>query len=393
MKRSFSSASALATSGLGLIAATYGLVRLAFGLFLPDIEHDLGFGAVVAGRISSASSVAYCIGAIAGFVLAAQHARLLVVLAVVTAGSGAIGMAASPDTGWFAAWSIIGSIGAGVASPALVRLVDAGVAEPARARAQAVVNSGTGPGLVGAGVLALVLLPDWRTAWAWSGVFTIVVGALLLVATRGRSAPGAGRVVALQSLPGRPWFRAHLGALVVALLFGAGTAAVWTSGRAVLVDAGASTTVSVAAWIAIGLGGTAVVVTARWTSRLAARPLWALTTAPVAVAVLAIGLLPTSTVAALGACVVFGWGYTAGTGALIARTVEVAPDHAAAGTSMLFVVLVLGQAVGAAVFGGMLGPVGAAPTFVVAATVTALGAVGMLGLPGRVLRRARERPA
>jgi predicted MFS family arabinose efflux permease len=221
---------------------------------------------------------------------------------------------------------------------------------------------------VGAGVLALVLLPDWRTAWAVSGVFALAVGALLLVVSRG------GATASRPPLPGGPWFAAHRGVLVLALLFGAGSAVVWTYGRSALVEAGASVVVSVSAWIALGIGGAAVVVTAPGTNGLRARTLWAVTAGSVAVAVVVLGAAPQSTVAALLACVVFGWGYTAATGALITWTTEIDAERSSAGTSMLFVALVLGQAVGAAGAGALVGAIGFVVTFVVGAVVTAASA-------------------
>ncbi|MDT0212204.1 hypothetical protein [Curtobacterium sp. BRD11] len=108
MKRSFSlPTSVLLASGLGLVAATYGLVRLAFGLFLPDVQRDLGFGADVGGAVSSGASVLYCTGAVVGFLLADRAARWLVVVAALTAGLGAITTAASATTlvfGWPPWW-------------------------------------------------------------------------------------------------------------------------------------------------------------------------------------------------------------------------------------------------------------------------------------------------
>lgn len=375
MKRSFSSRQrVLLASGLGLIAATYGLVRLAYGLFLPDVQRDLALRADAAGWISSGASAVYCLAAVAGFALAARAPRVLVAVAAVVAGGGALGMAAATGPVPFGVASVLASAGAGLASPALVQLVTERLPRAARGRAQEVVNSGTGPGLVGAGVLALVLLPDWRTAWACSGVFALVVGGVLLASTRGGRSEQTSRTAA----PDTAWWRAHGAVLALALLFGAGSAVVWTYGRSVLVDAGAPVVVSVSAWIALGLGGAAVVLTAPWTSRLRARAQWAVTTAAVALAVLVLGTAPQSTVLALVACALFGWGYTAATGALIAWTTEIDPDQAPAGTSVLFVALVLGQAGGAATAGALLGPAGAPAVFVTAAVVTA--ACAALGL-------------
>lgn len=364
-------------SGLGLIAATYGLVRLALGLFLPDVQRDLGFGADVAGAVSSGASLLYCCGAVAGFLFAARAARPLLVVAATVAGAGALGSAASPSTAVFAVSAVVASAGAGIASPALVQVVASRVREDRRDGAQAVVNSGTGPGLVVAGLLALLLLPDWRTAWAASGVATLAVGAVLVAAT--------GRLprTARTALPGRRWVAAHALPVIVALLFGAGTSAVWTYGRSVLVDAGLPTAVTVGAWIAIGVGGAAVALTARWLSGRTAPLQWVLTSGAAALAVLVVGIVPGSVPAALGACLVFGWGYTAATGALIAWTTRADPEHAAAGTSVLFVVLVAGQALGAALAGAVVGTVGTAGTFAAAAVVCAVAAGAAVLVPRR----------
>ncbi|KTR24500.1 MULTISPECIES: MFS transporter [Curtobacterium] len=393
MKRSFSSTDRiLVATGLGTIAATYGLVRLALGLFLPDVQRDLGFGAAVGGAVSSGASVLYCVGALVGFVSAGRSARRLVAAATLAAGLGAVVMAAAPTALVFGAAAVVASTGAGLASPALVQLVRERVAAEDRSRAQAVVNAGTGPGLVVAGLLALMLLPEWRAAWAAAGVATLLVGAATLLAAgrpSGRPAtddPG-GRT-SVDRWPGRRWVVAHRVPVVAALAFGAGSAVVWTFGRAALVDAGLPMAATIVAWVAIGLGGAAVTVTARWTSGLTAGRQWAITAVAAAAAVLAIGSAPGVAPVVLVACAVFGWGYTAATGALIAWTTEVDAAHAAAGTSMLFVLLVAGQAVGAAVAGSFVGPLGTGATCTAAAVVVLLAAVLPLARRRRPARTA-----
>ncbi|MBX4379011.1 MFS transporter, partial [Mycobacterium tuberculosis] len=70
MKRTFSFSElrelAVVVVGTCTIAATYGLVRLAYGLFLPDIQHELGLDPASAGYISSGSSLVYCAAAATG---------------------------------------------------------------------------------------------------------------------------------------------------------------------------------------------------------------------------------------------------------------------------------------------------------------------------------------
>ncbi|WIA99522.1 MFS transporter [Curtobacterium sp. MCBA15_012] len=388
MKRSFLfSGRVLIGSGLGLIAATYGLVRLAYGLFLPDVQRDLGLGADVAGAVSAGGSVLYCVGAVAGSVLAGRAARGLVVVAALVAGVGALVMAASTSTLVFGTAAVVASAGAGIASPALVRLLGDRVEHAALPRAQAVVNSGTGPGLVAAGVLALVLLPDWRTAWTTAGILTLVVGGVL-VSAAGSARDTAGRGPSTGPAgPDRWWLVAHALPMAVALAFGAGSAVVWTYGRTALVEAGVGSALSVGAWVALGAGGALVAVTARWTSPPLARRQWALTAAVAGAAVLVLGLAPAVVPVSLAACAVFGWGYTAATGALIAWTTEVDRTRAPVGTSALFVLLVAGQALGAAVAGTVLGTLGTAGTFVAAAAVVLAAALVPVVAGRTALRR------
>jgi predicted MFS family arabinose efflux permease len=359
----------LLASGTGLIAATYGLVRLAYGLFLPDVQSALGFGTAEAGLISSGASLIYCLGAIIGFFAAATHPRSLVVAAALGASIGAAGMALAPDAATFAIFAIASSIGAGIASPGLVRIVQRNVARGTDARSQAIVNAGTGPGLVAAGILALVLLPDWRLAWGIVAVFTIAVAAGVVVLDR------AGERADAVQLPTASWFRDHGSIIAAALLMGAGSAAVWNFGRTHLVAAGASDTASVAAWICLGLGGTAVIGTARIMSALQPRTALAVTTLTLAAASVTLALAPDVTTLALAACAAFGWSYTAATGSLIAWTSEIDPARAPAGTSLLFVVLVLGQAIGAAGVGALIAGTDSVTAFICAAGIAAVAAI------------------
>ncbi|WP_447644108.1 MFS transporter [Nocardioides zeae] len=181
----------LVVAGLAFIASTYGLVRLAYGLFLPDVQADLGLGDRAAGYVSSGASLAYCLGAVVGLA-ADRRPRTVLVVALLTGVTGAAGTALAPGSGTFAVAAVLASSSAGLASPALVAVVDRVVAAERRDRAQAVVNSGTGPGLVAAGLLAVVLLPDWRAGFAAGAVATLVCGGLvLLLAHGGAGAPAA----------------------------------------------------------------------------------------------------------------------------------------------------------------------------------------------------------
>lgn len=378
MKRPFSflcsSSLPLLAAGTGLIAATYGLVRLAYGFFLPDVQGDLALSVASSGVISGGASVVYCAGALIGFFVAARHARALVIAAAVSAAIGAIGMATADSATRFAVFAIAGSAGAGLASPALVAVLERNPSTQGRTRAQAIVNAGSGPGLVFSGVLALILLPDWRLAWMIAAVFTIAVAGVILVVDQGSS----GIALARRSLPPASWFAAHRSVLLAALMMGFGSAAMWTYGRTFLIASGADQTLSVLVWIALGVGGTAVIVTAGWMDGLGPRAAWVATACVVAATSASLIFASISAPFVVVVCAAFGWAFTAGTGTLIAWTVRIDPARAAAGTALLFVTFVLGQAVGASTMGIVVAGAGYPAAFLAASAASAAAAVPAL---------------
>jgi predicted MFS family arabinose efflux permease len=219
-----------------------------------------------------------------------------------------------------------------------------------------------------------MLLPGWRDAWAWSGAATLVVALAVLVAARGLGpdpSPVAGRAL---GLPAR-WWSSHAAVLAGSLLLGAASAAVWSYGRSLLVDAGTGATASVVAWMVVGVGGAAAATTARWVDRVGPRRAWVVTVGVVAVSTALLATAAGALPIALVACAAFGWGFVAATGALIAWTVAIDPDRSARGTAVLFVVLVAGQAVGSAAVGWLEGPLGQPGAFVLAAAAALLAAL------------------
>ena len=373
----------LVIAGTALIAGTYGLVRLAYGLYLPDIQASLRLSSSAVGYISSGASLAYSLGAMVGLV-ADRRPRLLVVAALGTGAAGSAGMALAPTAAMFVPTAILASAGAGLASPGLVGMVARTVHAPRRGQAQAVVNSGTGPGLVLAGALALVLLPQWRAGFVIGALFTAVAGLAVLGFDRSRSAHAEDS----GDSTGRPGWRLVADLRVPAygaLLLGVASAAVWTYGRNQLVEQGASDSWSTIGWIMVGLGGTATVVTARLLSAFRPGSVWLVTCTGVAVSIASLAVGAGTLLLALGACFVFGWAFVAATSALIAWVSDLLPQRAAAGTSVLFITLTTGQALGSALAGNLADRGGLSLALLVAAVIAALGAAC-----GRVGGRTRE---
>lgn len=354
--------------GTCLVAGTYGLVRLAYGLFLPDIQASLSMSSAVAGYVSSGASAAYCLGALGGLV-AAGRPRLLVVGALATAAVGSLGMAVAPGQALFVPAAVLASAGAGLASPGLVAVVSHNLPAARVDRAQATVNAGTGPGLVAAALLALVL-PDWRAGFAVAAAFTAAAGFGVLLLDR----PGAAPAHPVHSDPfDRRWLAVLRRPLAGAFLLGTASAAVWTYGRAHLVSAGAGDSASVLAWLALGVGGTATVLSAPWQTARPAPRAWLLTTVATAGATAAL-VMPGPVWVSVVACGVFGWGFVAATSALIAWTAHLDPRRTASGASVVFIALVLGQAAGSSAAGALAELAGMSITFGLAVLATLLAA-------------------
>lgn len=362
--------------GMCFIAATYGLVRLAYGLFLPDLQRDLGLGAAVAGYISSGSSLMYCLAAAAGFGFGRRSPRALIMAAAVTACGGVWGMAAAGTVTEFGIAAVFSSAGAGFASPALVTIVHRNIDSRRADSAQSVVNAGTGPGLVGAAVLAVLVASEWRVAWVVTGFLTAGIAGAVLIADRHPGARPAAPTRTAHTVSA-PWLAEHRGAIIAATLMGAGSSAVWTYGRSHLVEAGTmSESGTVSAWIALGIGATAVIATAHPMVKLSATVAWMSSCTVMTVALLLLAFGAQFRPVALLAYLAFGWGFIAATSSLIAWTSDIDPANSAAGTAILFVALVFGQAIGATALGSIITAIGCGAAFIAAAAVSAM-AIGI----------------
>ncbi|MGN0041977.1 MFS transporter [Rhodococcus sp. (in: high G+C Gram-positive bacteria)] len=360
----------LVVSGMALIAATYGLARFGYGLFLPRFTETFQMGSTLAGAVQAGSFLSYCCAALTATRLGARP-RLVVVCAGSTATVGAAGVALAPHVGLFALGVIVAGAGAGFATPGLVTLIERNVAAARQENAQTVVNAGTGAGIVVAGILLILTAGHWRVGWL---VIALAAGLATVATLRADRSTPRRRRSARPSRVKADDVAALARPLVAATLAGASSAAIWTFGRSVMADSGAGDeTLSIAAWMVLGafgiLGAAAGKIVQTWSLRIA----WVATTAVMATATVLLGVAPGIPPAAYVSVAAFGASYTAMSGVLIVWAVRVVPDLAAEGTVVLFIALAVGQAAGSVALGVLLG---ASPVlaFVVA------GALGILAV-------------
>ncbi len=374
----------LVLSGMALIAATYGLARFGYGLFLPRFTEAFPMGSAVSGFVQAGSFLSFCLAAVLASHWAARP-RQVVVCAGLTAGLGSAGVAAAPHVAVLAASVVLAGAGAGFATPGLVALITRNIAPERRENAQTVVNAGTGAGIVAAGVLMLLTADHWRLGWGIVAALVVLATVATLRADRSpRPEQGADRPARVRARD----LAALVRPLAAAVLAGASSAAVWTFGRTVMAESRAGGEgYSVLAWMVLGafgiLGATAGAIVRLWGVRAA----WILTAGTMAGVTVLLGAAPAAPPAAYLSVALFGAGYTALCGVLIVWATRAVPDRASEGTAVLFIALAVGQAVGSAALGVLFDPGSPATAFTVA------GVLGILSvLPAVLPERRRASP-
>ncbi|MGY1707386.1 MFS transporter [Geodermatophilus sp. SYSU D00697] len=358
-------------SGLLVVAVTYGLSRYGFGLYLPQFRSDLGLTSGVAGGIAAGSYLAYCVAAVLALRLVDRgRARRALWSAGVSAAAGSLVVASAGSTPVLAIGALVAGSGAGAASPALVAAVVATVSPRAEPRSQGVVNSGTGAGVLAGGLMVLAWPGEWR--WAWLG---FAGGALVVTWWADRSAcwspPSPDPDRSQSGL--RPQ---RLGrALTAGLLAGAGGAGVWTFGPDATTASGLSTEVTGLLWCL--LGGAALVggLSGSLVRRAGLTTAWVTSTGLAVAGTVLLAWRPGSVPAAASALALFGCGFVALSGVLIAWGSRLAPGAAAQATALLFIALTAGQAAGAALLGLLVDAAGTPATLGAAAALLSAAAV------------------
>ena len=372
----------LVVAGASLIAITYGVVRFGYGLHLPQLTAELSLSPRLAGPIASGSFAAYCATAlVAGRVVGRLGGRAVLWLAAGLAAVGASVVAAAGSTTVLALGVLVAGGAAGAASPALVVAVAATAPERSAARAQGVVNGGTGAGVVVAGAAVLVAPSVWRPVWALAAVAALVAAAAVDRRTRWPDHPATA--------PGQPGAggRGSGGALVrpvlAAALAGVGSAAVWTFGRDLLAGTGGLPERTTAVlWVLLGAAAVLGALSGDAVRVLGLRRAWAGTAVLSATGTAVLALAPSSVVAAGAAGAVFGGAYTALTGVVIAWAGELRPHAAGATTATLFIALTAGQAVGCTTTGALAGLLGPPGAFLVSAALLLAAAAVLPRRPG-----------
>ena len=355
----------LIVAGNALIACCYGFARFAYGLFTPVFADVFELDGALTGVIGAGSYIGYCVAIILSLVLTERiGARRVAVLAGVVATAGLSIIAAAPSAWLLALGVLVAGCSTGIVSPPLAAAVAQHVPTAKADRAQTVVNGGTGVGVVVSAPIALLLLDQWRAAWA---VYAFLAAAVTVWVAR--SVPSTTRSRATESA-GSFWRAGTVTLVIGALLIGLGSSAVWTFGRDLITDVGeADATRSSIMWIVLGAAGIAGALAGDAVQRIGLRWAWLAATATMAAATLLLAAAPAEFAAVILAATMFGAAYIALTGLLLLWSTRLYPDRTSFGVGVAFFTIAAGQALGAPVAGALIDAVGPRTSFVVIAAV------------------------
>ncbi|GAA1307710.1 MFS transporter [Saccharothrix xinjiangensis] len=376
-----------AVAGMALVAATYGMARFGIGLYAPRLGAQRPDLAAVLGWAAAAQFTSYALAAAVAARLADRRPRAGVLLAGVTATAGCLGVAVASDPAVFVIAVFIGGMGGGFASPALVPIIDAAVARRAAATGQSLVNSGTAVGVIGVGAL-VPLVPSVGAAWVLMALVCAVAAVAAWCSARAGADASGRPSTGAPPAPG-PWRLLAVPA-VAAGIAGAGSALIWAFGPLSVTGAGVVGVDRVGGlWIALGLGGVLATLTGVVVERWGRRRGWCLCSGALALsgAGLALSVGTGAAWAAYACMAVFGVGYMGLSGVLVLWSRQVWPDAAGAGTSVLFIALAVGQAVGSAGFGAVRDTRGLGALALAAAALSVLGGLTALVRSRRPGRR------
>ncbi|MEB6378675.1 MFS transporter [Leclercia adecarboxylata] len=349
---------ALAITGFALIAVTYGMARFSWGIMLPDIRQAISFSPQTAGLIAACSYGACCLSVFfASFLTQRFGPRFPAVLAALTAAAGLLILALAPSPPVLAAGLFIAGLSSGLASPALAGAVSAGVNPERQTQVNTIINAGTSGGII-LSVPVLFFVPGgWRVACA---IFALLALASLIPVWRylPRATRAAEEVPGWRALMQKPGM---IRLSAIALVSGIASAAWWSFGPELLqrhtkLD-DATTNVL---WLVSGGAGVAAVFTGSLAKRIGMRGVYSGSQLFMAGSLIALALSKDFAWWLVPVVAMSGAGYVILSGVLLVQGARVAEPSPAAGVSIAFLMLALGQIIGSVFFGQLYGTAGAA---------------------------------
>ncbi|MCC9623013.1 MFS transporter [Thalassospira sp. MA62] len=350
------SALRIGATGFGLIAVCYGFARFAFGLFLPEIDHDLSLGPTLSGLISGGSFLGYCIAIVASAALTERIGpRRVAIGASMVAAIGMFGIATAPNAIWLSCAVLIAGSSTGLASPPLAAAVATAVQTHKRDITNATINAGTSIGVALSGPIALLITGEWRMAFTSFGLVAVLMGivcAITLPATKHQANRHMRR---LPNLNPDMWRL-----IIAAFLMGASSTTLWSfGGKLATMRLGWQGNEVGILWIAIGAAGIAGAFAGNLVGRFGLNRVHWFFLGLMSIGLMAVGFEGATVITTFVGGSLFGGSYILLTGVYLIWGVNAMPERPATGLMIGFLMIAVGQTAGAPLFGMLfdgLGP-------------------------------------
>ncbi|NIY74187.1 MFS transporter [Thalassospira sp. HF15] len=349
-----STAFRIGATGFGLIAVCYGFARFAFGLFLPVIDQQLSMGPTISGFISGGSFLGYCIAIIASAALTEQFGpRRVAIGASLVAALGMIGIATAPNATWLACAVLVAGSSTGLASPPMAAAVACAVQAHQKNKTNATINAGTSAGVALSGPIALLITGEWRMAFAGFAVTAIIMAIISAI-----TLPSSQNATATRHR--LPQFNGNIRRLMIAaFLMGAASTALWSfGGKLATLRLGWQSDEVGILWIAIGSAGIAGAFAGNLVARFGVSLTHWFFLGLLSVGMLAVGFEGASALTTFLGGALFGGAYVILTGVYLIWGVNALPRRPATGLMIGFLMIAVGQTVGAPVFGILIDTLG-----------------------------------
>lgn len=350
---------AFAFSGFVLIAVTYGMARFSWGIMLPDIKQAIPLSVETAGLIAACSYAAYCLSVLFASLLTNRFgARFTASLAAITAAVGLLILAVSPAPLCLAIGLFIAGLSSGLASPSLAGAVSAVIPPERNTQVNTVINAGTSGGIILSVPILFFLPGGWRFACV---AFALLALLCLIPVWRFLPAGKAPQAAVQQGWRVQLAKPAMLRLLLIAFVSGIASAAWWSFGPELLQrHTGLESGTTNILWLISGGAGIAAVLTGSVAQRTGMRVVYRGSQIFMAVSLILLALIHGFSGWLIPAVALNGAGYVILSGVLLVQGAAIAASAPAMGVSLAFLMLAVGQIVGAIVFGQLYGAIGAA---------------------------------
>lgn len=362
----------LVLPGIAMIAATYGLGRFSFGLFLPSISNDLQLSASQAGVISSLFYLAYCFTIIFSTVRTNKIGpKNMVLIAGLSVLVGLLLISISHNAILLSIAVIFAGGSTGLVSPPYGYTISLWIKWPEQGKANTWINSGTSFGLMFTGLTAMIVFLDWRTTY-----FIYAVIALIVIIWNFYAIPSLEKNLKIEtgSLNIRDiGFSKKI--IISSTILGFSTDPFWTFSKSFIEGTGHYSNMALSIfWILIGVLGVIGGMSGNIIDRYGLRFAYTWGVALLSFASILLALTPYIWLSPFVASSLFGASYIFLTGVLLVWGVKIFLRNASLGIGIPFLMLAVGQVLGSVIAGTLIDNLNYGSTFVI------YGLIGLLAL-------------